>query len=55
MGNTVITQCRADPSKFCKNWDGKGDVYKAEKAIECPENTKHCSYSVTPKPSAPLR
>jgi len=53
--NPVVCKCLCDPEKYCKNWDGKGDVHQVEKDMQCPKNTRECQFLVTPKPSPMLK
>lgn len=61
MNGTVVAQCKHDHQKYCKNWDGKGNLDEfnsggiASDSVKCPSNTKACEFLVTPKPSMPLR
>ena len=67
---TVMARCKHDGKKYCKNWDGKGNICDHKDLIpektescrdfdgefngQCPSNIKTCEFKVTPTPSPKL-
>jgi len=54
----VIGRCKHDESKYCKNWDGRGNLLKltslsvdavVNNKIKCPRNHKDCLFKVSPR------
>lgn len=52
----VIGRCKHDPTKYCKNWDGTGNILKVTspeadaiaKGVKCPRKHKDCPFMVIP-------
>ena len=56
MSNVVVAKCRHDDTKYCKNWDGHGNVGDFQEKDstfkgKCPTPIKTCKFKVTPTPS----
>ena len=54
----IIGRCKHDKTKFCKNWDGRGNLLKltslsvdavVSNRIRCPKKHANCPFMVTPK------
>jgi len=56
---TVVAKCNRDTTKYCKNWDGKGNPALLEKAGlftgKCPTGKGKCQFLGLPKPSPQLK
>ena len=58
--NFVVGRCKHEPSKYCKNWDGRGNFAQlleqnigtspVGRLVKCPKNHRDCSFKVVPKP-----
>ena len=53
--NFVIGRCKHEPTKYCKNWDGKGNMLKitslsadatVNSKIRCPRKRKSCPFKI---------
>lgn len=58
--NFTIGRCKHDQAKYCKNWNGKGNLLKVtslsvdavvNNKIKCPPKHKDCPFKVEPKGS----
>ena len=40
--STVIAKCRHNPEKYCKNWNGKGNIYDYKNIPDAAARKQSC-------------